>query len=166
MNGARSQSVASQARAAVLTAVAIAALCLSPAVVCPAMRSEQRPISGSSLFSSATAKPAAEYAVHSLHASQGRAVPQYQNREAPQPYQPVSRPSAGRGRDVHTELDLHRAGRWATSYPGTAQQLYAPPGHLGAWLNNHRNVPVPQQQQMLRNDPELSDGYRRANNNG
>ncbi len=40
-------------------------------------------------------------------------------------------------------------------YPGTAQQLYAPPGHLGAWLNTHRNVPVPQQQQMLRNDPSF-----------
>ena len=40
-------------------------------------------------------------------------------------------------------------------YPGTAQQTYAPPGHLGAWLNTHRNVPVQQQQQMLRSDPSF-----------
>ena len=29
------------------------------------------------------------------------------------------------------------------------------PGHLGSWLNNHKNTPVPQQEQMLRSDPSF-----------
>jgi hypothetical protein len=41
------------------------------------------------------------------------------------------------------------------AYPGVGS-TYAPPGHLGAWLNAHRGVPAQQQEQMLRNDPSFS----------
>jgi hypothetical protein len=37
------------------------------------------------------------------------------------------------------------------AYPGAA-----PPGHLGAWLNEHRNVPVQDQERMLRTDPNFT----------
>jgi hypothetical protein len=30
-----------------------------------------------------------------------------------------------------------------------------PPGHLGSWLNQHRNMPVQGQEQLLRNDPSF-----------
>jgi hypothetical protein len=37
-------------------------------------------------------------------------------------------------------------------HPGTAN---APPGHLQSWLNEHRNVPVQNQEQQLRGDPSF-----------
>lgn len=42
------------------------------------------------------------------------------------------------------------------TYPRYMQPGYAPPGHLGAWLNQHRNVPVQDQERMLRNDPTFN----------
>ena len=36
------------------------------------------------------------------------------------------------------------------SYPGAY-----PPGHLGSWLNQHQNVPLQGQEQLLRNDPSF-----------
>jgi len=47
------------------------------------------------------------------------------------------------------------------AYPGYARPAYsnpgaAPPGHLGAWLNEHRNVPVQEQERMLRSDPSFN----------
>jgi len=41
------------------------------------------------------------------------------------------------------------------AYPGGGN-AYAPPGHLGAWLNAHRGVPTQDQERMLRNDPSFS----------
>lgn len=41
------------------------------------------------------------------------------------------------------------------AYPG-APGSYAPPGHLGAWLNDHRGVPAQDQERMLRNDPSFN----------
>jgi len=41
------------------------------------------------------------------------------------------------------------------AYPGVGS-AYAPPGHLGAWLNAHRGVPTQDQERMLRNDPSFS----------
>lgn len=41
------------------------------------------------------------------------------------------------------------------AYPGVGG-AYAPPGHLGAWLNAHRGVPAQQQEQMLHNDPSFN----------
>jgi hypothetical protein len=40
-------------------------------------------------------------------------------------------------------------------YPGVGG-AYAPPGHLGAWLNAHRGVPAQDQERMLKNDPSFS----------
>ena len=42
------------------------------------------------------------------------------------------------------------------SRPGYPQSTYAPPGHLGDWLNQHRSLPVQQQEQMLRSDPSFN----------
>lgn len=41
-------------------------------------------------------------------------------------------------------------------YAGTGRPTYSPPGHLGDWLYQHRNVPVQGQVQMLRNDPAFN----------
>ncbi len=52
------------------------------------------------------------------------------------------------------------------AYPGANGSAYrspyanpntAPPGHLQSWLNDHRNTPVRNQEEILRNDP----GFRR-----
>jgi len=39
--------------------------------------------------------------------------------------------------------------------PGYAQPGQAPPGHLGDWLNQHRNLPVQEQERTLRGDPSF-----------
>jgi hypothetical protein len=41
------------------------------------------------------------------------------------------------------------------AYPGPGG-TYAPPGHLGAWLNAHRGIPAPEQERMLHNDPSFN----------
>lgn len=41
------------------------------------------------------------------------------------------------------------------AYPGYPRPLGPPPGHLQSWLNEHRNVPVQNQEQLLRNDPSF-----------
>ena len=41
------------------------------------------------------------------------------------------------------------------AYPGYAPHFQGPPGHLGEWLNQHRNLPVQQQERMLRDDPNF-----------
>ncbi len=41
------------------------------------------------------------------------------------------------------------------AYPGVGG-TYAPPGHLGAWLNAHRGVSAQDQERMLRNDPSFN----------
>ena len=38
---------------------------------------------------------------------------------------------------------------------GYAPPSDLPPGHLGDWLNQHRNLPVQEQERMLRNDPSF-----------
>jgi hypothetical protein len=43
------------------------------------------------------------------------------------------------------------------AYPGYAPPSEFPQGHLGDWLNQHRNLPVQDQERMLRGDP----GFRR-----
>jgi hypothetical protein len=39
--------------------------------------------------------------------------------------------------------------------PAYAQPGSAPPGHLGAWLNEHRMQPVQEQERILRSDPSF-----------
>lgn len=41
------------------------------------------------------------------------------------------------------------------AYPGNRAPKDAPPGHLESWLDAHRNVPVQNQEQMLRKDPSF-----------
>ena len=40
-------------------------------------------------------------------------------------------------------------------YPGYAPPVQGPPGHLGDWLNQHHNLPVQEQERMLRGDPDF-----------
>lgn len=43
------------------------------------------------------------------------------------------------------------------NYPGNAQPpAYTPPGHLGAWLNEHRDAAPQVRQRMLQNDPSFN----------
>ncbi|MDE3202148.1 MAG: DUF3106 domain-containing protein [Acidobacteriota bacterium] len=49
-----------------------------------------------------------------------------------------------------------RPGYERPGYSNYPAPVYAPPGHLGAWLNDHRGVPIQQQEQMLRRDPSFS----------
>ena len=47
-----------------------------------------------------------------------------------------------------------RAGYAGGARPGYTYPAF-PPGHLGAWLNQNRNVPFQGQEQLLRNDPSF-----------
>jgi len=41
------------------------------------------------------------------------------------------------------------------AYPGYAPPAETPPGHLGAWLNDHRNLPVKDQERILPSEPSF-----------
>jgi hypothetical protein len=41
------------------------------------------------------------------------------------------------------------------AYRGYGQPDYYPPGHLGSWLNQHRDVPVQDQEKLLGSDPSF-----------
>ena len=174
MNGAGSKSVARLAHRAVLTAAAAAAMCLLPAGLFAQHREAQRPAARNSAPRQQS-RPTYTRPQSPRQGNPGRPVqqypnraPQYQNR-TPQAYQPYRAPGGAQvqrpiqnpygpqagGRNVYPNSNYNAGRNGRPAYPGTAQQLYAPPGHLGAWLNTHRNVPVPQQQQMLRNDPSF-----------
>lgn len=58
-------------------------------------------------------------------------------------------PGATPGRALNQNI-YGRTGQAVRAYPGAA-----PPGHLGAWLNEHRGVPVQDQERMLRSDPSF-----------
>ena len=178
MNGARSKSVARLAQRTVVTVVVFAMVCLLPAALF-AQQHQNRPAAPPRQQS----RPTFTHPASPREQNQGRPAQPYRNAmpqgRAPQPYQPyrgqgqmqpgqVQRPgqvqpqrpmqnpyapqAGARGGYPNSNYNVPN-GRQA--YPGTAQQLYAPPGHLGAWLNTHRNVPVPQQQQMLKSDPSF-----------
>lgn len=173
MNGARSKSVARLAHRAIVTGVALAAMCLLPAGLSGQRREAQRPAVRSAQRQQS--RPGYTHPQSPRQGSQGRGAQHYPNRATPYPnrtpqgyapyraqggaqaQRPVQNqyaPQAG-GRGVYPNSNYNAQMNGRQPYPGTAQQLYAPPGHLGAWLNTHRNVPVPQQQQMLRNDPSF-----------
>lgn len=40
-------------------------------------------------------------------------------------------------------------------YPGHVPLAPGPPGHLGDWLNQHRNLPIQEQERVLRSDPNF-----------
>ena len=160
MNGARSKGMARELRRAVLTAMATVSVCLPAASLIAQHTNNARPA------------PAPHYSAprqQNTHPQSPRQPnqpsPQYQNR-APQQY-PSYRPPAGTAvprnpyapqagpRGIYPSSNYNAPAYGRQAFPGTAQQTYAPPGHLGAWLNTHRDVPVTQQQQMLRNDPSF-----------
>ncbi len=167
MNGARSKSVARLTHRGILTAVAIAAVCLLPAGLIGQRREAERPAARYAAPRQQS-RPAYSRPQSPRQGNQGRAGQQYPNRATqyqnrnPQQYQPYRAPGNGQpyapragARGVYPNSNYNAQANGRQAFPGTAQQLYAPPGHLGAWLNTHRNVPVPQQQQMLRNDPSF-----------
>lgn len=77
-----------------------------------------------------------------------QSAPQYRNNFVPQ-----NPPGAVRPAMPGSVYQGQAYGRPA--YPGVGG-VYAPPGHLGAWLNAHRGIPAQDQERMLRNDPSFS----------
>ena len=107
--------------------------------------------------------PAAHASAPAAHSprpqNQGRSGPQFQ-----------SRPQGNAARRPASGYSATRPTGSAPAYPGPpylgpgfsrpAVRGYAPPaqlppGHLGDWLNQHRNLPVQEQERMLRNDPSF-----------
>jgi len=41
-------------------------------------------------------------------------------------------------------------------YNGSGASAYARPGHLGSWLSQHRELPLQQQEQLLKRDPSFN----------
>jgi Protein of unknown function (DUF3106) len=82
-----------------------------------------------------------------------------QNHSEQQPYgrqqQNYAQPGQGYGRPMNARPayqgeNVRPAMPANRPYPGAS-----PPGHLGSWLNQHQNVPVQGQEQLLRNDPSF-----------
>jgi hypothetical protein len=60
----------------------------------------------------------------------------------------AARPGTGQG---YNQPVSPGAARPNYNYPDAANK-----GHLGDWLNQHRNLPIQQQEQLLRNDPNFN----------
>ena len=82
--------------------------------------------------------------------------PQFQRRSGPQfQGRPQGSPMQRRAPGYPS------SGAPGSNYPGSARPGYtypgvAPPGHLGDWLNQHRGLPVQDQERLLRNDPSFN----------
>jgi hypothetical protein len=86
----------------------------------------------------------------------GSPAPQYRNpTPQSQGYRPAPENAPSLARPVMPGQSYQGRGYTRPPYPGVGNS-YAPPGHLGAWLNAHRGVPTQQQEQMLRNDPSFN----------
>ena len=159
-------------RAAVLTAVTTAFLCLPAASLIAQPQSNPRPAPRYTQPRQQSARPnerAPQYQNRAPQQYPNRVPQQYPGRvqgypgQTAQPYRPgqVSRPVQNPyapqtgGRNLEPNRSYNAPGYTRPVTPGPPRQLYAPPGHLGAWLDTHRNVSVPQQQQMLRSDPSF-----------
>ena len=160
MNGATKQRRCRETRRAVLTAWRWLLFACPPPVCRRSARIIRRP-RASALSAPRQQSRAANIAAAKRRTSGSAAIPEpARYRGQPRDTRsPASGTESLRAADRRawclSEFGLQHAGYGRPAYPGTAQQTYAPPGHLGAWLNTHRNVPVPQQQQMLRNDPSF-----------
>jgi len=94
----------------------------------------------------------------------GNQSPQYRGYPAQNNFRqgPANSPSSARPAApgyAYPNQGFAHSGQGTTrpNYPNVfAQPNYTPPGHLGSWLNAHRNVPPQAQEQMLRNDPSFS----------
>ena len=84
-------------------------------------------------------------------------IPQYRGLENPSRQQAEPRFSRPAYPNVAPRGEMGaRPGYTRPGYSNYPAPVYAPPGHLGAWLNEHRNVPAQEQERMLRNDPSFS----------
>jgi hypothetical protein len=90
-------------------------------------------------------------------APQARAYPQRGN--IPQPNERNAFPNQNRFAPEAVRPAYPNAANGRAAYPGGARPGYNypafPPGHLGAWLNQNRNLPFQGQEQLLRNDPSF-----------
>ena len=66
------------------------------------------------------------------------------------PSYPGAAPGSVYARPGYPAVPYVTPARPAYAYPGAA-----PPGHLGAWLNQHRGLPVQEQERLLRGDPSF-----------
>jgi len=138
-------------------AAAIAVLCV-PAVWARGQRSNAPAAHSAPAHASA---PRSQPAQPNRPANQGRNAQEPQGR--PQVYAAPRPPATG------YPASGVRPPYPGAAYPGPAFRGqgysrpavpgYAPPGHLGDWLNQHRNLPVQEQERILRNDPS----FRRLN---
>ena len=96
--------------------------------------------------------------------NQGQAIPRSQRRVTPQiqsrPQESMAqRPAAGNltvAPRAHYPAPSYSVPSYSRPYaPAYALPGSAPPGHLGAWLNEHRTQPVEEQERILRSDPSF-----------
>lgn len=155
MKGALKAGIGGKARRTA-SALAFAALLCLPAVLAPAQRQNRpRPALGSHP-GGFRAQP---------NRNQSRRQPQNQPRGdgSSAPQSPQYRNFAPRTVPQNSAAGVRPAlpggyqgqGYARPAYPGVGGS-YAPPGHLGAWLNAHRGVPAQDQERMLRSDPSFN----------
>jgi len=70
--------------------------------------------------------------------------------------QAVYRPGPPPSNSIGNSGTLQRPAYPPAARPGNAYPGYAPPGHLQDWLNQHRNLPLQDQERLLRNDPAFN----------
>ncbi len=119
--------------------------------------------------------PAPRYSAPRMQPNRNQARPQFRSQSKPQvygnqQYRGVGPQGGGyRPTPVNPAAGMRSANPGATyqgqgyqgrgyarpAYPG-AGSAYAPPGHLGAWLNAHRGIPAQDQERMLHNDPSFN----------
>lgn len=85
--------------------------------------------------------------------SQGR--PRANSQRGSERGYPATRPGYPGPYSASPGYPAARPGYARPAYPGYAPHGQGPPGHLGEWLNQHRNLPVQQQERMLRGDPNF-----------
>jgi Protein of unknown function (DUF3106) len=88
--------------------------------------------------------------------AQGNAgYPPYRGAGQQEGYRPPAGMPPAAVRPANPGLSYQGQGYARPAYPGAAG-TYAPPGHLGAWLNAHRGVSSQDQERMLHNDPSFN----------
>jgi Protein of unknown function (DUF3106) len=90
-----------------------------------------------------------------------RPAPNYPTTVGPRPgYPNPSYPNPGYPSPGHPTQGYpnsgNRPGGYPGAYPGRTNPGSTPPGHLGAWLNEHRGLPPQEQERMLRGDPSFN----------
>jgi hypothetical protein len=155
MKGAANAGVVRWAQRAALTLAVMLFLCL-PSAWARGQRPGAPRSSSAPRYSAPRMQPNRSQA-RPQSRPQGYGNPQYrgagpQERGGYRP-EPGNAPMAVRPTSPGTTYQGQGYGRPA--YAG-AGSTYAPPGHLGAWLNAHRGVPAQDQERMLRNDPSFS----------